>query len=349
MSNALMDRTAKAIYEFINNACEYKVNNRCFFGSLPSSISHSELGLIRGNTLSSYNEYASSYKADGKRFVMGFLVVDGQNKAFIVNRNFTISYIPIIVPDIYYLGTLLDVESISGLYLVFDCMYMTGKQCSKEFYPIRLDIARCMLKQFVRTDVWKIDEEIAKQDGTYDTVFLDWIISQNNTDIRLKVKQIFRCGYIPKEKWIYPVDGIVWTSVVRTYKELSTTKLSVLKWKPREQITFDFIVGGISRNVQKQLPATVSKYRFNTTQSKNTYPLLISEGSKSTFVFSSVDVGDVTIEEGKVYECYWKDKWVLGIQRKEKIFSNSLDTILKTLDNIENTITYSDIVSLVKN
>jgi len=343
------NNTIHLLHNFVNKTCNIPLSNTSFPGGLPISISRQMLRRVNGLYSNMYLEYVLSYKADGQRQYLGFICIEGEFITFLQERNGHFKKIDLKVYPIAYEGTLFDVELLEdNTLLIFDCACINGNICQAEFYPNRLELARVFLhtsKQECRI----FSSEIARNriDGEYKSNYKDIIIRSKSWN--LKVKAIFYASAISKlpSKWIYKDDGFIWTLATSKFHVYRCEKHSVLKWKPPDRITVDFIITANTMDIEfykdiTEIPTHLSDiYRSKT----GSHKLLINHDDKVIW-FSSMNTD---VKYG-VYECSWdsgKKKWYIELARLDKTHGNSLNTVVNTLENIEECLTRQDVNNLV--
>ena len=175
--------------------------------------------------LEEYNYYVS-LKLDGVRFLLYFIKdKNGNNQAILINRALNFYIIKIQAEDNIYSGTLLDGELIynseseNWVFYVHDALMLCGNKINRLQHSIRLSDSRYCLDSFL----------------TYN----------DNSTLDIKIKDFY-----PFNNFKYFIDDIYNLSdnndgiifMPENLPVISGTQYSMLKWKPIDKHTFDFLI-----------------------------------------------------------------------------------------------------------
>lgn len=344
-----------AIKSFINNLCNIKLSNNQFPGGLPVSIDRDIIPRLFGDDETCYREYVLSYKADGingGRYFLGFLCLEGDFLSFLIDRNFKITFLQAKAYDIAYEGTVFDIEFLKTkdgniLFLIFDTLCIHGNSVIEQFYPTRLEIAREFLARLPK-EANRVEfphSELAYKSNRKD-IMVDFAKENDDTIIRIKVKKIYYVQAIEflQGASLYDTDGFIWTAAASSYSIFRSQSNTIYKWKPLGQITIDFMLINPSHSSNfaslQKIEGIPEKYRKRLGNC-----LLFTQNNNRDIFISRIESSHL----GGIYECYWDgDRWEIIKERTDKAKPNHLSTVVKTIQNIEQNITVSEIISYFK-
>lgn len=298
-------------------------------------------------------EFVVAQKADGERLFLGFLNIDGVKHTFLVNRKFEIMFYDDAWPvhEAAFEGSLFDVEwinlpSFGPTLMVFDTMAVHGNTCSSVFYPHRVGIAKAFL------EAWSKETGI---DGTIEPPppRHSYIHQTRNrivrvtSDVCATVKDVYHLGEIKDiEKPLFITDGYIFTLTTAPYVPFRTP--SIMKWKPKELITCDFIIAPAPLDGNTTIERYELPGQFATAAKTPTPHGIFACNAKGKLLF----VGYIDIEDsddaadmyGKIHECGWSDSgWHIHRARTDKSHPNSITTILKTLRQMEESVDITEL------
>ena len=271
-------------------------------------------------------KYYTSLKLDGVRFLMYFIKdKNNKNQCIIVNRALNFFNISIDAEDTIYNGTLLDGEIIYNSnnkkwdFVVHDALILCGNKINKLSHSMRLNDTKCCIESFVT-------------------------FSENST-LNITVKEFY-----PFEEFsdfienVYNKsdnnDGIIF--MPENLPVISGTQYSMLKWKPENKHSFDFLL--------KEADIGLEAYVFHL-------------GNLNIFanIYAKTEQGKEFIEKSNkldnyknecIVECTFdKDKNNFNpiMVRTDKTHPNSLRTIERTLFNISENIQIEDFMNIEVN
>jgi len=349
------EKTEQLIRAFINKTVGAQLSSKDFPGGLPVSISRDLLPRLSGINECTHLEYALSFKADGERMYLGFICLEGEFLSFLMDRRGYLTKIDLPLYAILYEGTLLDVELINKTtFLIFDCACIHGNQCMKSFYPDRLELARHLLQTCLNDPEHLSTHEIAVEHTSimYPSTLPDIIL--NTGKWKMKVKTLFYASTIRDVPlaWIYPDDGFIWTLTTAPFHVFHDHSLNVLKWKPVNRISIDFRVTKtlcpdllFLPSIEKISNLTDCDGKYRQVETAMTHRL--ETDYKGTPIwFAGIHATGLV---NGIYECSWDHRthtWMILQERKDKRFPNSIYTVLKTIDNLDEAITRTDLHKL---
>lgn len=234
--------------------------------------------------------WAVTEKADGERF---FLWVSSEGKCFLINSRNSVAEAPISVDKKWH-NSLIDGELVEGdLYMIFDCIYVSGKDVSDAGLRERLSL----LEGFGGKG--KLKAEMKKfsfigEDGFAESFRKLW-----------------------KTKYRYEIDGVIYTPIDEGYRNKS------YKWKSPETNSIDFLVmmidakrgelySRISNADFRQYELTLPRDYYvkfpNVKRANNAFPVLFSPPGlpsdiEEIWIAESND--KVKLESGMVVEFIW--------------------------------------------
>ena len=277
------------------------------------------------NKLKQY-KYYTSLKLDGVRFLMYFIKdKNNKNQCIIVNRALNFYNISIEAEDTLYNGTLLDGEIIYDSnnkkwdFVVHDALILCGNKINKLSHSTRLNDTKCCVESFVTFSESSTLNITVKEFYPFEE-FADFIENvYNKSDNN---------------------DGIIF--MPENLPVISGTQYSMLKWKPENKHTFDFLL--------KEADIGLEAYVFHL-------------GNLNIFanIHAKTEQGKEFIEKSKqldnyknecIVECTFdKDKNNFSpiLVRTDKTHPNSLRTIERTLFNISENIQIKDFMSIELN
>jgi SAM-dependent methyltransferase len=224
-------------------------NTNDFIAANPVTI-HRENLLKSDEVKNIYNKYAITLKADGSR---NFLIVhasdnkDDNGKIYIFNNNFEI--IDTGFKDPNYINTLIEGEYVNNNeqtdFFMYDILFYKdedvrrrhlininkGKEGKQES---RLELIDIFMKSNTRI---KSDESISSFINIKKKPY-KWSVRSDGTDIFQKVKEIWDTRNFS----LFHVDGIIFVPIFEYYPLRGGAWPSLLKWKPPELNTIDFLI-----------------------------------------------------------------------------------------------------------
>tara|TARA_B100001093_G_scaffold439719_1_gene439829 strand:+ start:316 stop:1341 length:1026 start_codon:yes stop_codon:yes gene_type:complete len=270
-------------------------------------------------------KYYTSLKLDGIRFLLYFLKDrNNKNQAIIINRALNFYIIELNAEDTIYNGTLLDGELIYNKssqiweFMVHDALMLCGNRINKFQHSLRLGDTKYCLDSFVNYT--------------------------NNSAFNLKVKEFYsfdQFDYFIDE--IYNKsdnnDGLIF--MPENLPVISGTQYSMLKWKPHDKHTFDFLIKECDEGMEAYVFYMGNMNIFAKIY-KNT-----EEGLK----FINLASGLNNYKNDCIVECYFnreKSNFTPFLVRTDKTHPNSLRTIERTLFNITEDIQIDDFKKIVE-
>lgn len=356
---------------FVNHVCSMDPKYDSFPGGQPMSLNHKIIPLVQGITdeaMSRYTEYCVSFKADGKRYYMGFCHTEDETDeavAFTIDRRGCISILHLDERDfvsekIYsemFDGCLFDVEIMDDrrTIVVFDVAMVVSNYIAQRFYPDRLEIARHFFEKVLRvkdTAVPPVVQNAMNKKLMYKSHYpgRTWNISIDGRPHRLMVKTLFHCSGIKKiplaSQWLFKRDGLIFTCAHSPFHLYTNDMRNVVKWKPREHITIDFFIGDerctTSTVFANGLDSTCNKLRPRILGHRL---LSYTEDFRSNKIGHFATTADDIVRGPGIYECGWSDKeccWFVVCHRDTKSHPNDRRTVNKTCENLVHVVEIND-------
>lgn len=213
-----------------------------FPGAQPVSFSHRHIAeLMR-------QDYYVMEKTDGVRFLMYFTREGPQKEIhYLIDRKNDYYFVPNLhfpIPDDpnfgkFHTDTLLDGELVRDNYpngqtelkfLVFDCLIIDGKSLMQRTLDKRLAYFKELILRPYRSMYKAMPQEIQ---------YRPFAVEDKSTEFSYGVEKMFR-EIIPRVKKLHGNDGLIFTCRSTPYK--IGTDEHILKWKPPEENTIDFLL-----------------------------------------------------------------------------------------------------------
>ena len=268
-------------------------------------------------------KYFTSLKLDGVRFLMYFLKdKNDRNQCIVVNRALNYYNINITAEDNLYNGTLLDGEVIYNNdtknwdFVVHDSLVLCGNKINKLAHSVRLSDTKCCLESFISHN----------DNSTLNVRVKDFYPFENFKDF---VENVFNKSNNN--------DGIIF--MPENLPVISGTQYSMLKWKPENKHTFDFLVKQTDEGMQASVFHMGSLKLFAKIH-KNT-----DAGKKFIDTAKSL----TNYKDESIVECNFDSNmsnFVPFLIRTDKTHPNSLRTIERTLFNINENIKIEDFMNI---
>ena len=294
-----------------------KGNDLTFPAPQPVSIEKKDFAKLK------QYKYFVSLKLDGVRFLMFFIKdKNGQNKCIIVNRALNFYNISINAEDTLYNGTLLDGEIIydnenkKWNFVVHDALILCGNKINKLSHSTRLDDAKCCIKSFVSYSNTSTLDIIVKDFYPFEdfSEFIENVYNKSDNN-----------------------DGIIF--MPENLPVISGTQYSMLKWKPQNRHTFDFLLKdsyiGLEAHVFHMGKLNIfAKIHINTERGKE-----FIDKAKLLNNYKNECIVECTFDKEK-------NNFSPILVRTDKTHPNSLRTIERTLFNINENIRISDFMEV---
>lgn len=275
--------------------------------------------------------YLACVKSDGMRFVMVCTIINGKNKCFMVNRAFRYYEVEQCFDQSIYKGTMFDGELVrtgpkrdEWTFIIHDCIVFCGEDVTQKTFTERYERVSTAIETF-----WDLVEN--KERSEIDSFPIDVKKFYKFEDLD-KLVDDMNNGSIN-----HNTDGLIFTPI--TLGVGMHTQYTLFKWKPRDRHTFDFKIvdkgdtliakvnekgeltdfAGIEKNTE------VGKMFFNKLKTLKEY------------------------ENGSIVECNYNEVtecFEPVLVRTDKTHPNGIFTVDKTLLNIRENITMSELVKL---
>ena len=271
-------------------------------------------------------KYYTALKLDGVRFLLYFLVDKNNiNKCILINRALNFYNIHITAEQNIFNGTLLDGEVIFNKetnlwdFVIHDALLLCGNKINKYTHSARLNDTICCIESYIINDD----------------------ITSPNT-LNLRVKDFY--PFEEFDKFITDVydksdnnDGIIF--MPEKLPVISGTQYSMLKWKPKNKHTFDFLI--------KESDIGLEAYVYHMGNLKLFANIHIDTENGEKFIKLTKELDGYKNE--CVVECSFdseKSNFVPILIRKDKTHPNSMRTIERTLFNINENIQINDFMDI---
>lgn len=312
-----------------------------FPGALPVSLDRSKLVDVRAS-------YVLSPKADGDRcFLLMMSDVDGIMNVIKIDRLHRMKLLSpfkskaITKKQVY----VFDAEQVDNVLLLFDCLMFDNVVETRNNYLLRLHRIKMFMEKFGVLIPGlalhsMLDEKLLVNPSCDNIVFCesdDLQIQSKPVCISKNIKRVYE-ACLDK----YKVDGVVATKIMCNVTKYRDSFDALLKWK--QSHTIDFLVMFDELAVSFTGGMKSGKYvkRFGKV-SLLTTPITMCESKRH--VFSRANEEDFTYEKhhGKIVECeFVDDKWKPMVVRHDKYVPNSVNTVFRTCNNIEENITIDE-------
>lgn len=351
-------QTHQPVYHFVNKMLDVKTSNAKFPGGQPVSLGRQDLSRVFGWTEDrKCVEYTMSFKADGDR---AFLVYFN-NTVYLLDRRMEVHTQSWGFHGHRGTGCIFDVEVIQVkddklLILILDTMAMHGKSCIDVYRPHRLDIAHAFLHNWSRAENKRVvvkKFQFASKSLAYQFRLDPGLCYTLDGKITLKIKCLYPPQSLPRLPSIhplYPNDGLIFTRPDVPYPLFSNDVTAIYKWKPPSKLTLDFLISKTSQEYVWHTKLSSSdqfvdeKYRIRT----GAYTMIALDDSATPTLFSRMDHKGNDLDTG-IYECMWiRDRWTVVKPREDKAAPNVLHTILLTLCNMEENLTWNELCEYIK-
>lgn len=337
-------------------------NPRQFPGAQPISFAQQHLQELKNQ------DYFVCEKTDGMRYLM-YLTNDGQNPKrqaiYLIDRKNDYYYIANLHfphhednPTFrkFHEETLLDGELVEDRhpdgrriikFLVFDMLVMDGKDLRDRPLDKRLGY----LKQFVlkpyHTWLMKFPNEKRTQ---------ACVVEDKKTEFSYSLKRMFE-EIIPQVKQLHGNDGLIFTC--KGTKYVSGTDAHILKWKPPEENTIDFLMH-ITWSMVEPDPGDPDQSMYADYHSlPQNFALYIFTGTTNG-ASEYCRVGDLYVEleewerlkasnmplQDQIVECYLDNnkRWRFHRFRDDKLEANHISTYESVKQSIEDHVTEEDLL-----
>ena len=326
------------IFNAVNSPKGFQIKNKQFINFLTKSININYSVKTHDNTfpapqpvsiekkdfvkLERY-DYRVSLKLDGVRFLMYFIKDRNQtNQCILINRALNFFNIHIEAEQNIFNGTLLDGEVIFNKeqnrwdFMIHDALILCGNKIGKLSHSARLTDTKCCIESFITNtgpNALYLDVKEFYLFTEFEN-FIDNIYSKSNNN-----------------------DGIIF--MPENLPVISGTQYSMLKWKPENKHTFDFLIKESETENITNLEAHVyhmgkiiifAKIHSNTTAGKE-------------FIDKTKELTGYKNE--CIVECSFNSEtnnFSPVLVRTDKTHPNSMRTIERTLFNINENIKIED-------
>ena len=333
---------------------------RAFPGAQPVSFSRKHL---RELTL---QDYYVCEKTDGIRYLMYMTEtnIPGEGAAYFIDRKNDYYFVPNLhfpVPDDssfsrIHTKTILDGELVlenSGTpeevikFLVFDCLIVDGKSLLKRELNKRLAYFKDLVLKPYR-NMFKSQPDRPRS----------LIMEDKNTEFSYATEKMFK-EIIPKVKRVHGNDGLIFTCRTTPYK--MGTDEHILKWKPPDENTIDFLLHIVWQEYPPPhddperspipdydaLPASFELWKF--AGGRDDYiqhsTMHVDESEWREFKSWGVPLQDAIVECKFEHPPDGPPRWRFYRLRDDKANGNHISVVDKVLDSIEDGITEQELIA----
>jgi hypothetical protein len=308
-----------------------------FPGPQPVSIERKDF-----TKLQQYKYYVS-LKLDGVRFLMYFIKDKNErSQCIIVNRALNFFNINIKCEENIYNGTLFDGEVIFNktdnkwYFYIHDALVLCGNKINKLTHSVRLNDTKCCIQTYIDNGNAGNNDNAKNND--------------NGTDIKntliISVKEFYEFSNFNNfvEK-VYSSSNNVYNDGLIFMPEnlpvISGTQYSMLKWKPEDKHTFDFLIKEVEIGLEVYVYHMGNIKQFANIHNKT------DEGKTFIDMVKSMD----KYKNECIVECSFNkeiNNFTPLLIRTDKTHPNSLRTIERTLFNINENIKIEDFAKLLE-
>lgn len=277
--------------------------------------------------------YFVSEKADGIRCLLYSTIHEGQTESYLIDRKNEYYFLPFGLPkrDSWLTDTILDGELViertsdkeTLLLMFFDAICIDGNYIGHKPYTKRIGALRELV-------VIPYQERLRRNPAL--AASYPFKMVQKRLELSYNVHRVFES----MGKYHHKTDGVIFTSSVAPYRVGTTAKM--LKWKPSDENTVDFLVLKPPLRKLTHSPPR-SDFHLGVLQSDKTH----------------TDFGELILEKelqeewktsppyGRVIECrydpHWPNHWRFSRFRDDKTTANHVsvyDSIMQSIeDNVE--------------
>jgi len=310
----------KSLQVMVQKMCGWTRNG--FPGAQPVSMTYRSLDLL------SQTPYKVSWKADGTRYMM---LIKGNREVYMVDRDNAFFLIPDLTfprrkePSEHIYGTLLDGEMIFDevndkkipRYLIYDIIKFQDLDVGKTDFDRRL---LCIEKEIIspRRDKMAAGELDSNTQPFGIRIKPFWDLTSANARKLLEGKFSHEVSH--------KTDGLIFQAM--TWKYIGGRCDEMLKWKPADMNSVDFLLRVIREQKPGMLPETKGYLHVG--------------GMERPFSELGKVTKDLMQYNGKIIECtfdFTSKQWKFMRQRVDKSFPNSFDTAKGVCESIERPVT----------
>lgn len=352
------------IQEFVNDCLKVPLGQKNFPGGMPISVTKKSLPMIFGDfqkRQKCFKMYVATPKADGIRCFLGFVEWKGHPLIFVIDRRFgneqqgigvwNQEHLSNMIPmDFFKQTSLFDIEWIqkTNKIVLFDCIQYAGSNIRCLNYLLRLDLCRLFLTNFKHCQV----DEMKQPEGS---------IPSKIPYLKVYMKDMFciepqlafppqNLNYLRNNPTSHDIDGIIFTLTTNPVPVFRNNLETLLKWKPISHLTIDFLVQPKEWKsevpLRQNLPYIDNKYR---TLCDSHLKLWIVH-KKEYIWFSNIQEDKSVYTQPGVYEFSWdyeRRQWIFKNARTQKLLPNGLNTVSRTLGNIEEKLSFEELIQFI--
>jgi len=244
--------------------------------------------------------YAVTEKADGDRHIL-FIYPEREylGMAYLINPRMEVKPTYFKADHAKYYGAIIDGEYVltrdhDRIFLSFDCLRISGHEIRNEGLEPRIRMAKEIVKHLIlpKSSLPFVDSMM--------------IMTKNYFSPQMthkKCRNIYECiRLVLEQDFLYKLDGIILTPILESYPiatlETGRNWPSLLKWKPLDQLSVDFMVFILKDRHQKPILETINNRNYHILTLKVKYPSGVREFRPSeTYQHKRVSQVRVEIQE----------------------------------------------------
>ncbi|KAL8841466.1 MAG: hypothetical protein Q9170_000929 [Blastenia crenularia] len=332
-------------------------SNTNFPGAQPVSFAASHLFELQKQ------DYYVCEKSDGIRCLMYHTQDEAKQEViYLIDRKndyYWVEHLHFPMPGIeqdFHLDTLVDGELVNDKlpngsmqlkYLVFDCLYLDGNSLMHRTLDKRL----AYFREHIYTPYKRLYEKYPDE-----IQYLPFIIEFKRMDLGYGVEMMFR-DVLPNLQ--HGNDGLIFTCRNTPYQ--CGTDPHILKWKPPEENTVDFLLQMDFPNIEPDVEDIRDGLTspFPDYSAKPQFILLVHKGSNEYLRWGTMFAEDSQWEAMKalgeplndrIVECFRdeRNRWRFHRFRDDKTEPNYIDTVDSVMESIHDRVTKDDLIGAAK-
>jgi mRNA guanylyltransferase len=275
-------------------------------------------------------KYFTGIKLDGVRFLMVFIKnKNGENNCIIVNRAMKFYSITVNADENIYNGTILDGEIIKSgngndlgngnyTFVIHDALILCGNKINKKTHSDRLCETKYCIDSFVMSNV----------NNTLDIVIKDFYPFEEFEDF---IENVYNKSSNN--------DGIIF--MPENLPVISGTQYSMLKWKPKNKHTFDFMIKEVDLGLEANVFHMGNLKLFANIHKNTENGKVFIENTQKLDSYKNECIVECTFDKTT-------NNFTPILVREDKTHPNGLRTIERTLFNITENVEIKDFIELLK-
>lgn len=273
--------------------------------------------------------YFVSLKTDGMRFFLFITNSGNDQKCFMVDRAFRFFKVNLKFDDKVHENTLFDGELVrekngKWLYLIHDCISVCGRTVSHHEFGDRFVAAQSVVEGGMYYS------DASDENESFKLKLKNFVPFENMTVLSTLYRKGLEGGVD------HAVDGLIFTPASLAVG--TGTQYTLFKWKERRKHTFDFKIIQDGETYIAQIFSRGEIIDFASIDSECEEGKVFEEALKS-----------INFQSGQIVECDYKEEeqtYLPLLIREDKTHPNGMLTVEKTLLNIRENITLSELENL---